>query len=138
MTLALRAARNAASIARADDGAGSSALHLYDAPGGTLLAVRRLATPCGSVRAADSLIELAPHADNDLAAVSGAAAWGEWIAADGEVLATGLVTDQQGHVSDGAGGTTDTGDIGPFVLAGTAGTTLYEGGTVLLATALIG
>jgi len=32
----------------------------------------------------------------------------------------------------------DTGDIGPWVLAGTHGTQLYAGGIVLLATALIG
>ena len=48
-TPAHRAARNAASIALADTGAGVASIRLYDAEGGTLLAVRLLAKPCGAV-----------------------------------------------------------------------------------------
>lgn len=51
-TTAHRAARNAASIAMADTGAGVASIKLYAASGGTLLAVRQLAKPCGSVNAA--------------------------------------------------------------------------------------
>lgn len=138
LTQAARAARNAATIARADEGAGASAIHLYTAQGGTLLAVRQLAKPCGTVRPADGRIQLTAAATNDLVAASGAATWGEWLAGDGAVLAAGQVTDATGLVSDGLGGTTDTGDTGPWILGGTSGTQLYEGGLVLLSTGLIG
>ena len=51
-TTAHRAARNAASIAMADTGAGVASIKLYVASGGTLLAVRNLAKPCGTVNGA--------------------------------------------------------------------------------------
>ena len=53
LTLAARAARNAASIAQADAGASNSAVHLYTAQAGALVAVRQLAKPCGTVRSED-------------------------------------------------------------------------------------
>ena len=139
LTTVARAARNAASIAQADTGGGTASLRLYNAPGGTLLAVRQLAKPCGTVQEADGRIVLATGAVNDLVAESGAAAYAEWVAADGiTVLATGPVTDAQGMVSDGAGGLIDSGGIGPWVLRGTKGTQLYAGGLLLLDTGLIG
>ena len=138
LTQAARAARNAATIARADEGAGASRIALYTAQGGTLLAVRQLAKPCGTVRPADGRIQLAAAGANDLVAATGAATWGEWVAGDGAVLATGQVTDETGAISDGIGGTLPSGGIGPWVLAGTSGTQLFEGGLVLLATGLIG
>ena len=138
LTLAGRAARNAASIARADEGPAASTIRIYAAQGGTLLAVRQLAKPCGTVREADGRIQLAAGSVNDVVAATGAATWAEWVAGDGTVLAAGPVTDEDGNVSDGAGGLTPTGDVGPWVLQGTTGTLLYEGGLVLLNTGLIG
>lgn len=138
LTKDARAARNAASIEQADTGAVNSAVRLYAAQGGTLLAVRLLAKPCGTVRPADGRIQLAAGSVNDVVATTGAAAWGEWVAGDGTVLAAGPVTDEDGNVSDGAGGVTPSGDVGPWVLQGTAGTQLYEGGLLLLSAGLIG
>jgi hypothetical protein len=139
LTQDARAARNAASIELADAGPGVSSIKLYTSEGGTLLAVRKLAKPCGTVRSADGRIQLSAATDNDVVTATGAATWGEWVAADdATVLATGQVTDQDGNVSDGAGGLTPTGDAGPWVLQGTAGTLLYEGGLVLLGTGLVG
>ena len=137
LTQEARAARNAASIARADEGPGNSAIKLYTAQGGTLVAVRQLGKPCGSVREADGRMVLVPGAQNDLVLVTGAANWGEWCAGDGVALYVGPVTDEHGMASDGAGGLVDTGGIGPWVLEGTRGTQLYEGGLVLLRSAVI-
>ena len=138
LTLEARAARNAASLAQADAGTGSSAVHLYTAQASTLLAVRQLAKPCGAVRSEDGRISLVASPVNDLVAATGVATWAEWVAGDGTVLAAGPVTDEDGNISDGVGGTLPSGDIGPWVLAGTRGTQLYEGGLVLLAVGLIG
>ena len=139
LTQEARTARNAATIARADAGGGYSTVRLYAAQGGTLLAVRALAKPCGLVRPADGRIQLlAASTSNDLVLATGAATWGEWCAGDGAVLAGGLVTDRDGNVSDGAGGLTPTGDVGPWVLTGANGTQLYAGGLVLLQSGLIG
>lgn len=138
LTQANRAARNAGSIARADDGAGNATIKVYDAEGGTLLATRTLADPCGTVRAADGRLQLAAATTTDLVAVTGAAAWAEWVAADGTVLAAGKVTDESGFVSTSGGGTTDTGDIGPWVLAGTTGTMIYAGGVLVLDSVVMG
>lgn len=138
LTKAARAARNEASIAQADAGSGVSSVKFYTAAGGSLVAVRTLAKPCGTVRSADARIELHPASANDLVVTSGAANWGEWCAADGTVLAVGAVTDADGMASDGAGGLIDTGGIGPWVLTGTNGTLLYQGGIVLLTSGLVG
>ena len=58
-------------------------------------------------------------------------------AADGTALYQGQVTDEAGFAGP-AGAATSTGDTGPWVLAGSDGTQLYEGGLVALTTALIG
>ena len=136
LTPANRAARNAATLARADDGPGNAAIHIYTASGGTLLAVRTLAKPCGAVTEAGRLA-LAQHADPELVAATGAATWAELVAADGAVLYQGQVTDEAGFAGP-AGAATSTGDTGPWVLSGSDGTQLYEGGLVALTTALIG
>lgn len=137
LTSAARRARNAASIAQADEGMGTASIRLYTAPGGTLLAVRQLAKPCGTLQP-DGRIALVTSTTNDLVVATGAAGYAEWLAADGTVLATGLATDATGMVSDGVGGLLESGGIGPWVLSGTTGTQLYEGGLVLLDTGLIG
>jgi len=124
ITAAHRAARNQASIDVASAGAQASSIRLYTAPAGTLLAERKLATPCGAITT-EGRIALQPSAANDMVRVTGEATWAEWCDGDGAAIAAGAVTDQNGP--------------GPFKLAGTAGTQLYQGGLVLLATpALIG
>ncbi|TAN12908.1 MAG: hypothetical protein EPN34_03015 [Burkholderiaceae bacterium] len=137
-TSALRAARNAASIKLADTGAGASSIKLYTAPGDTLLAVRVLARPCGSVDAAGR-IQLAQAATDDLVLADGGASYGEWCDADGAPIASGHVTDAAGNYTDADGAVVPHPDgVGPFVVSGTAGTRLYAGGVLRLATALIG
>ena len=131
------AARNAATIARADDGAGNATIRLYTAHGGTLLATRTLGKPCAAVRPADGRLQLAPHSAVDLVLATGAPTWGVLHAADGAPLYEGPVTDEAGFAGP-AGAAADTGNIGPWVLRGTSGTQLYEGGVVALATGLIG
>ncbi len=127
MTLSVvhRAARNQASIDLADQGVGSACIRLYDAEGGTLLAQRTLAKPCGTLTV-DGRISLVLAAEPDLVVVSGIPAWGEWCDGDGAAIWGAAVTG-----ADGAG---------PFKLAGTApNLTIYEGGIVALATpALLG
>ena len=51
ISTAHRAARNAASIAMADAGPGPSSVKIYTEQGGVLLAVCRLAKPCGTINA---------------------------------------------------------------------------------------
>lgn len=137
-SIALRGAGNAGRIARADTGSGNSCVKLYSSSGGTLLAIRRLAKPCGTVSAAGRLV-LLPHAEDDLVLATGAANHAEWCDADGNVLSADPVTDENGMQSDGVGGLIDSGNVGPWVLGGTsAGTMIYEGGIVALHTAVIG
>lgn len=136
LSQANRAARNAATIARADDGVGNAAIRLYNTQGGTLLATRTLGKPCGTVRS-DGRLQLAPGAAADLVSATGAPTWGVLHAADGAPLYEGPVTDEAGFAGP-AGAAEDTGNIGPWVLRGTSGTQLYEGGVVALTTGLIG
>lgn len=124
ITLAHRAARNQASIDLADAGAAASSIKLYDAQGGTLLAQRTLAKPCGTITT-DGRISLVAASADDLVVATGAVAWAEWCNGDGTAIAADAVTDDAG--------------AGPFKLAGTAGTMIYAGGVVALATpALLG
>jgi len=136
LTHAALKARNAASIARADEG-GVSAIRIYTEQGGVLLAERSLAVPCGIVRPTDNRIQLASSADYDLVIHTGAATWGEWVAGDGVVLYAGMVTDENGF-QGGPGSMTNSQDIGPWVIAGSQGTMLYAGGLLALTQALIG
>jgi len=124
VTTAHRAARNQASIDLADAGAEAACIRLYSAAGGALLAVRRLAAPCGTLTA-EGRIALQSAAANDLVLATGAATWAEWCSGDGAAIAAGAVTDAAGD--------------GPFKLAGASGAMIYEGGLVLLASpALLG
>ena len=122
LTTAHRAARNAASIAHADAGAGNSTLRLYAAEGGPLLGTRTLNKPCGTVNAAGRIVLSATA--NDLVAETGSVTWAEWWDSAGSVMAAGTVTDQAGS--------------GDFKLAGTSGTTIYQGGRVLLDDVILG
>jgi len=136
-TAAHRAARNAASIALADTGAGVSSIKLYTASGGTLLAQRQLAKPCGTVNGAGR-IALAQAVADDLVLLDGAAAWAEWCDAGGTAISSGHVTDAAGNYTSGGAVVAHPDGVGPFVLTGTTGTQLYTGGIVRLTTALIG
>ena len=122
LTTAHRAARNAARLAHADAGAGNSTLRLYAAEGGALLATRTLNKPCGTVNAAGRIVLSATA--NDLVAETGSVGWAEWCDSAGAVMAAGTVTDQAG--------------AGDFKLAGTSGTTVYQGGRVLLDDVILG
>ena len=114
-----RAARNQASITLAGD---ASTLRFYTAEGGTLLATRTLANPAGTINAQGRIVLGASAAD--LVAETGSVGWAEWCDSAGAVMAAGTVTDQAG--------------AGDFKLAGTAGTTIYQGGRVLLDDVILG
>ena len=119
ITTAHRAARNAASIALAG---AASTLRFYTAEGGTLLATRTLANPAGTINAQGRIVLAASAAD--LVAETGSVGWAEWCDSAGAVMAAGTVTDQAG--------------AGDFKLAGTSGTTVYQGGRVLLDDVILG
>lgn len=123
MTLAIspahRAARNQASITLAG---AASTLRFYTAEGGTLLATRTLASPAGTINAQGRIVLAASAAD--LVAETGSVGWAEWCDSAGAVMAAGTVTDQAG--------------AGDFKLAGTSGTTVYQGGRVLLDDVILG
>lgn len=138
-TQAHRAARNEASIALADTGQGAASIKIYTADGGTLLAVRQLAKPCGAVREADGRIELAQAGSDDLVLATGVATFAVWCDASGTPIASGAVTDADGNTGAPGSLTPHPDGIGAFVLAGTGGgTALYAGGIARLTTALIG
>ena len=119
ISTAHRAARNQASITLAG---AASTLRFYTAEGGTLLATRTLANPAGTVNAQGRIVLAASAAD--LVAETGSVTWAEWCDSAGAVMAAGTVTDQAG--------------AGDFKLAGTAGTTIYQGGRVLLDDVILG
>ena len=119
ISTAHRAARNQASITLAG---AASTLRFYAAEGGTLLATRTLANPAGTLNAQGRIVLSASAAD--LVAETGSVTWAEWCDSAGAVMAAGTVTDQAG--------------AGDFKLAGTAGTTIYQGGRVLLDDVILG
>ena len=119
ISTAHRAARNQASITLAG---AASTLRFYTAEGGTLLATRTLADPAGTVNAQGRIVLAASAAD--LVAETGSVGWAEWCDSAGAVMAAGTVTDESG--------------AGDFKLAGTSGTTVYQGGRVLLDDVILG
>lgn len=119
ISTAHRAARNQASITLAG---AASTLRFYTAEGGTLLATRTLADPAGTINAQGRIVLAASAAD--LVAETGSVGWAEWCDSAGAVMAAGTVTDQAGS--------------GDFKLAGTSGTTVYQGGRVLLDDVILG
>ena len=123
LTDAHKVKRAEATVALADAGPNASCLKLYTAQGGTLLGIRRLAKPCGSISAA-GVITLLIGTDQDLVTASGIATFGTWVDGNGNAIASGLVTDAAG--------------AGPFKLGGTDGTQVYQGGILQLATSTIG
>lgn len=124
-------ARLQASLAFANTGAGNSTLTFYatmqpergEPAGGTPLVVVILAKPCGTVTAGVLTLSQADPA-GDLVAVSGTPLWARWLSGDGALVG-------DGDVSDGAGN-------GFFKIAGTNGTMLYAGGSMLLGATALG
>ena len=119
ISTAHRAARNQASITLAG---ATSTLRFYAAEGGTLLATRTLANPAGTINAQGRIVLSASAAD--LVAETGNVGWAEWWDSAGAVMAAGTVSDESG--------------AGDFKLAGTSGTTVYQGGRVLLDDVILG
>ena len=119
ISTAHRAARNQASITLAG---ATSTLRFYTAEGGTLLATRTLTNPAGTINSQGRIVLSASAAD--LVAETGSVTWAEWCDSAGAVMAAGTVTDQAG--------------AGDFKLAGTSGTTVYQGGRVLLDDVILG
>ena len=119
ISTAHRAERNQASITLAG---AASTLRFYTAEGGTLLATRTLANPAGTINAQGRIVLSASAAD--LVAETGSVGWAEWCDSAGAVMAAGTVTDESG--------------AGDFKLAGTSGTTVYQGGRVLLDDVILG
>lgn len=132
LSIAHRAARNAASVALADAGAGSSAIRIYTAApasGGTLLATIALQKPCGVVVPETGRVTLAPDLANPpLCMATGAAAWGEWVDGDGTPIGAGTVA-AEGSSDDAC-----------FYIIGTqpGSTKLWAGGTLSLASIIFG
>ena len=127
ISTAHRAARNAASIAMADAGAGPSSVKIYTEQGGVLLAVCRLAKPCGTINA-QGRIALQQAAQQDLVLATGTPSWGEWCDGNGAPIFGAAVTDAWGPGPFQIKGTPEG---GPFVI--------YAGGVVPLSeTALLG
>lgn len=132
ITIAHRAARNAASIALADTGAGNSAIKVYTAPpasGGVQLAVIALQKPCGVVTPETGRITIAPDlASQPLCVGTGVAAWGEWVDGDGTPIGAGAVA-AEGSSEDAC-----------FYIIGTqpGSTQLWAGGTLSLASIIFG
>lgn len=122
ITNAHKVVRANATVAMADAGPASACIKLYTASAGTLLAIRRLAKPCGSVNGS-GVITLLTSPAQDLVTTSGVATFATWCDGNDNAIASGLVTDAAG--------------AGPFKLGGTNGTQLYQGGIVQLATSTI-
>lgn len=119
-------ARLAASLAFANTGAGNSTIEFYasDYPSTTsLVAVAVLSKPCGVV-AAGVLTLTQDAAEGDLVTGTGAVSWGRWKDGSAQIVIDADVSDTTG--------------TGFFKIAGTAGTLLYAGGSLLLGTFSIG
>ena len=137
-TTAHRAARNAASIALADALPGNARIALYTAQGGTLLAVRTLARPCGDVRASDGRRVLAAGSSADMVLASGALTWGEWQQGDGAPISGGHVTDPKPNNTETNPHHPHPQTNRPILLGGGNGTMVYAGGQINLAVGLLG
>lgn len=119
-------ARLAATLAFANAGAGNSTIEFYasDYPStASLVAVAVLSKPCGVV-AGGVLVLAQDAAEGDLVTATGAVSWGRWKNGSAEIVIDADVSDNTG--------------TGFFKIAGTSGTLLYAGGSLLLGTTAIG
>ena len=134
LSVAHRAARNAASIALADTGAGSGAIRIYTAApasGGTLLVTIALQKPCGAIVPETGQARLLTDASAPpLCVASGIATWGEWVSGAGDVIGAGPAA------AEGAPDAADACFIITDTESGTA--QLYAGGTLALDEMVLG
>lgn len=92
-------------------------------PGTSPLAEITLTKPCGSI--ADAVLTLTQaDAGGDLILANGAAVWARMVNGNGDFVMDGDVSDETGS--------------GSFKVAGTTGTALYAGGSLLLGTTALG
>ena len=128
----LALAQLAATVVRADAGAGRARLALYSTErpasikashADTAQAVIELAKPCGAIVGGQLVLYVA-DTSGAMVMASGIPRWAEWIAGDGVVLTRCYVTDMaSGGGIRVIGGATSAGDNSPM---------LYDGGKVLL------
>lgn len=124
-------ARLAATLAFANTGAGNSTIEFYataqpnfgDSPGASPVVIAILAKPCGTLTAGALTLTQADPA-GDLVTGTGAVLWARWKNGAGVIVLDSDVSDNTG--------------TGFFKIAGTVGTTLYAGGSLLLGTFAIG
>jgi hypothetical protein len=132
------AAQLAATIARADQGAGFSRVRIYSTPQPATVTTPRtdlpqaevvLLKPCAAI--VGGALVFQPHdVTGTLVLSTGLPRWADWVAADGSIIATSNCTDAaNGGGWQLQGGDTPPGEISPM---------LYAGGLVQLgATALM-
>lgn len=131
ISLGLADARLAATRDYLDAGAGNARIRFYstprpasgEAPGGAHLVEVVLAKPCGTISDGVMLLHQLAAA-GDMIALDGAAVWARLVTGAAEFAVDGDVSDEAGS--------------GLFRIAGTKGTLLYAGGSMILgSTALV-
>lgn len=119
-------ARLSASLVFANTGAGNSTIEFYasDYPSTTaLVTVAVLSKPCGTIAAGVAALTQ-DAAEGDLVTSTGTVLWGRWKNGSSQIVIDADVSDNTG--------------TGFFKIAGTSGTLLYAGGSLLLGTTAIG
>ena len=121
------AAQLAATIARADQGAGFACVRIYSTPQPASIAVPRtdtpqaevvLAVPCASIVGGALVLHVADP-DGTLVTATGLPRWGLWVNGAGAIVAEGSVTDEaNGGDFWVAGGATPPGETSPLLQAG--------------------
>ena len=121
------AAQLAATIARADQGAGFACVRIYTTPQPASIAVPRtdahqaelvLLKPCASI--VDGVLVMHPRdVEGALVLSNGLPRWADWVAADGSIIATSNCTDAaNGGGWPLEGGETPAGETSPLLYAG--------------------
>ena len=121
------AAQLAATIARADQGAGFACVRIYSTAQPASIAVPRTDTPqaevvllkpCASI--VDGVLVMHPRdVGGALVLSTGLPRWADWVAADGAIVATSNCTDtSNGGGWQLAGGDTPPGETSPLLYAG--------------------
>ena len=121
------AAQLAATIARADQGAGFACVRIYTTPQPASIAVPRTDTPqaevvllkpCAAI--VDGALVMYPRdVEGTLVMSTGLPRWGLWVNGAGAIVAEGSVTDESnGGDFQVAGGATPPGETSPLLQAG--------------------
>lgn len=121
------AAQLAATIARADQGAGFARVRIYTTPQPASIAVPRTDTPqaevvllkpCAAI-VGGALVMYPRNVDGTLVMSTGLPRWADWVAADGSIIATSNCTDPaNGGGWQLEGGETPAGETAPLLYAG--------------------